>query len=99
MTRVSRRTGFGLSVTNALAVEFVEQELCLLEIGRTEALGEPAVDRREQIASFIPLILITPKPRHAHCCAESDVKLCRLLLHTPVASDKHFLVKLVLAAP
>ena len=29
-------------------------------------LGEPAVDRREKIASLVMLTLITPQPRHAH---------------------------------
>ena len=33
-----------LSLIHALAVEFVEQELRLVQIGRVEALGEPAVD-------------------------------------------------------
>ena len=49
--------------------QLVEQGLSLLQIERVEALGEPAVDRCEQIASLIPLALITPEPRHAHCCA------------------------------
>jgi hypothetical protein len=32
--------------------------------------GEPAVDRREEFASLIPLALLAPKRRHAHCGAE-----------------------------
>jgi hypothetical protein len=31
-----------------------------------EALGEPAVDRSEEIACLLPFALIAPKPRHAH---------------------------------
>jgi hypothetical protein len=45
--------------------QLIEQGLSLLQIERVEALGEPAVDRREQIAGLIPLALITPQPRHA----------------------------------
>jgi len=47
-------------------VQLVEQRLGLLQIERVEAFGEPAVDRREQLARFVPLALITPKPRHTH---------------------------------
>jgi hypothetical protein len=43
-----------------------------------EALGEPAVDWSEKIAGLIPLTLIAPEPRHAHCCAEFP-GLCLLL--------------------
>ena len=31
---------------------------------------EPAVRWSEQLASLLPLSLIAPEPRHAHCCAE-----------------------------
>src|SRR6202035_922669 len=44
----------------------VEQSLGLIQIARVEALGEPAVDWSEQIASLIALPLIAPQPRHAH---------------------------------
>ena len=50
--------------------QLVEQSLSLLQIERVEAFGKPAVDRGEKIASLIPLALIAPKPRHAHCCAQ-----------------------------
>ena len=32
--------------------QFVEQRLCLFEIGRVEAFGEPAIDRGEEVAGF-----------------------------------------------
>jgi hypothetical protein len=50
--------------------QFVEQRLGFLQIARVEAFGEPAVDRREEFASLIPLALLAPKRRHAHCGAE-----------------------------
>jgi hypothetical protein len=53
----------------------------------------------KQIARLIPLAPIAPEPRYAHGRAESDVNCAWFLFHTPVASDKHFLVKLVFAAP
>src|SRR6516165_4796124 len=48
----------------------IEQCLSLLKIARVEAFGEPAIDRSEKVASFIPLALIAPEPRHAHRCAQ-----------------------------
>ena len=42
----------------------------LLQIERVKAFGEPAVDRSEKIAGLIPLALIAPEPRNAHCGAE-----------------------------
>ena len=47
------------------SAQFLEQGLCLFQIKRVEAFGEPAVDRSEQIASLIPRALIAPQPRHA----------------------------------
>ena len=49
-----------------------------LQIERVEALGEPAVDRREQFACLAPLALTLPKPGHARCSAQ--FKGDRLLL-------------------
>src|SRR6516162_1949497 len=46
--------------------EFVEQRLCLFEVGRAEAFGEPAVDRREQIAGFAATALVAAEPGEAH---------------------------------
>src|SRR5215469_4405591 len=51
--------------------------LGLLQIKRIEPFGEPAVDRSEKLASLIPLALIAPEPRHAHCRTEFPI-LCLL---------------------
>ena len=51
-------------------IQFVEQSLGLLQIERIEPFGEPAVDRCEKLAGVIPLALIAPEARHAHCRAE-----------------------------
>ena len=40
----------------------VEQRLRLLEVGRVEALGEPAVDRGEQVAGFGMAALVAAEP-------------------------------------
>jgi hypothetical protein len=47
------------------APEFVEQRLCLFEIGRAETLGEPVVDRRQKIASFGAATLVAADPSRA----------------------------------
>ena len=38
--------------SSSLLPEFVEQRLCVFEIGRVKAFGEPAVERGEQVAGF-----------------------------------------------
>jgi hypothetical protein len=53
--------------TSLIVLQLVEQSLGLLEIERVEAFGKPAVGRSEKLASLIPLALIKPEPRHAHC--------------------------------
>jgi hypothetical protein len=45
--------------------QLVEQRLCLFQIGGIKALGEPAVNRREQIAGFGPPPLIAAEPGEA----------------------------------
>src|SRR5262245_55103460 len=45
----------------------VEQSLCCDEIGRSEPLGEAAVDGRQQLASLARTLLSVPEPREAHC--------------------------------
>ena len=42
----------------SLCQELTEQSLGFLQVERVEAFGEPAVDRSEKSASFIPLALI-----------------------------------------
>jgi hypothetical protein len=46
--------------------QFVEQRLGVLEVGGVEALGEPAVDRREQITGFGAAILVAAESGEAH---------------------------------
>ena len=53
------------SMISAGSRQFVEQRLCLFEIGRVEAFGEPAVDRREEIAGFGAPALVAPEPGEA----------------------------------
>src|SRR6516164_2190909 len=43
----------------------VEQRPRLPEIGRVEAFGEPAVDRREDVAGFGAAALVAAEPREA----------------------------------
>jgi hypothetical protein len=58
-------------------VQLIQQRLSLLQIERVEALGEPAVDRREKIAGLLSLALITPQPSQAHRRAQFP-RLCLL---------------------
>src|SRR6266446_2786852 len=44
----------------------VQQRLRLLQVGGVKALGEPAVDRDQQLAGFVPLALALPQPAQAH---------------------------------
>ena len=44
-----------------LRVQFVEKRLCLFKIGGGEALGEPAVDRGEQVAGCGAATLVAPQ--------------------------------------
>ena len=53
------RTGL-LHALTTRSRQLVEQRLCLFQIGGIEALGEPAVDRCEQIARFGPPALLAP---------------------------------------
>jgi hypothetical protein len=57
------------SIDSLSGVQLIEQRLSLLQIEGVEAFGEPAVDRSEKVASFVPLALIAPETRHAHCGA------------------------------
>src|ERR1700731_1158037 len=42
--------------------QFVEQRLCVFQIGGVEAFGEPAVDRGEEVAGFGAAALLAPQP-------------------------------------
>src|SRR5215475_15180853 len=56
----------------------VEQCLSLPEVGRVEALGEPAVDRRQEVISALPLSSFGPQAREARHSAK--LKRPRMLL-------------------
>ena len=45
--------------------QLIEQRLGVLEVGGVEAFGEPAVDRREQVAGLGALALIAPQASEA----------------------------------
>ena len=45
-----------------LRTQFVEQRLCVFEVGGIEAFGEPAVDGREQIAGCGTAALVAAEP-------------------------------------
>src|SRR5438132_986995 len=47
------------------SAKLVQQRLCLFQIGGVEAFGEPAVDRREEVAGFVAPILIAAEPGEA----------------------------------
>jgi hypothetical protein len=46
--------------------QLIEQRLCLYKVGRVEALGEPAVDGREQLAGFGTPAPVAAEPGEAH---------------------------------
>jgi hypothetical protein len=58
------RTGL-LHMLITSSSQFVEQRFCLFEIGRAEAFGEPAIDRREQVARFGMAPLVAAQPGEA----------------------------------
>jgi len=49
-----------------LRTQFVEQRLCVFEVGGIEAFGEPAVDRREQVVRFGAATLVAAEPVEDH---------------------------------
>ena len=67
-----------------------------LQIERIEAFGKPAVDRSEQIAGLIPLTLVAPEPRHAHCGARFP-RFCLLRARNLSARLKYRSPALVIA--
>jgi len=49
----------------SLSGQRIEQGLCFFQVLGVEALGEPAVDGREQLARLAPPALFSPQPRQA----------------------------------
>src|SRR6516165_5405774 len=65
--REPERTAARLCVRQATRVvaQLVEQRLCLFEVRRIEAFGEPAVDRRQKVAGFGGATLVAAQPSEA----------------------------------
>jgi hypothetical protein len=62
---VTGRTA-GCSQIRTWSAESVEQLVRILQVGGIEALGEPALDRREQVVCLGPPTLLGPQPGEAH---------------------------------
>ena len=58
--RDDRRSGQEVTLL-AGSCQLVEQRLGVLQVGGVEALGEPAVDRREQVVSLSTSALVAPE--------------------------------------
>ena len=69
---IARMRGEGLSASVALC-QCLQQCLGILEVGRVEPFGEPAVDRGQQGTRFGPLALLLPEaPRLMAARSSSD---------------------------
>ena len=55
-----------------LLTQLVEQCLGFLQIGRPEPLGEPAVDRREEVGRRLPFVTLGPEPGEIACSTELE---------------------------
>jgi hypothetical protein len=55
--------------TPRLCLQFVEQRLGFLEVRRVKALGEPAIDRCQEVAGFGPLALLLLESSEAGSCS------------------------------
>src|SRR5690348_6343828 len=53
------------NLRSLLCPQLLQQRLRLLEVRRIEALGEPAIERREQVAGFGALALVAPEAGEA----------------------------------
>src|SRR6516165_11125267 len=67
----AQSVGTGYSHPNAKILDtgscqLVEQRLCLFEIGRAEAFGEPAIDGGEKVAGFGMAALVAAETGEAH---------------------------------
>ena len=58
------------ALTQTRSFELVQQDLGLLQVGGVEALGEPAVDRGEEITGLICFTLRLPQTGQRRCRAE-----------------------------
>ena len=55
-----------LDMPTARSGQLMEQSFRFFQIGGVEALGEPAVDRREQLASRRVTVMVAPEPGEAN---------------------------------
>jgi hypothetical protein len=62
---------------DSVSPELIEQRLGLLQDRRVQPFGEPAVDRRKQVAGFGALALIAPQADEAGGGAQLE-ELCAL---------------------
>src|SRR6266540_6953361 len=53
-----------------LSPQLLQQRPGLLQVGGVKALGEPAIDRCQQLAGFGALALAPPQPGEAHGSAQ-----------------------------
>ena len=67
--RCSKSAQFGNSLSR---MQLIEQRLSLLQVERVETLGEPAVDRSEEIASLLRLPRSRQRRVEPHCVPECD---------------------------
>jgi len=58
--------------------QLVKQRLCLFQVGRVKAFGEPAIDWRKKVARFGSTTLVAAEPGEAHSGAQFP-ELCFLL--------------------
>ena len=68
--------GSGGWCRRVLAPECLQQRLGLLEVGRVKALGEPAIDRRQQLVGFGPLALLLPQAARLMAARSSQDLAC-----------------------
>ncbi len=59
-----KRCGLGMLASHRSA-QLLEQRLGVLEVGGVEALGEPVVDRREEVVGLVHVALIAPQAGEA----------------------------------
>ena len=53
-----------------LRSQFLEQSLCVFQVGGIEAFGEPVVDGGEHRARLVATALLVEQPRETHRCAQ-----------------------------
>src|SRR6516164_8818224 len=71
--RNARQSGFAADLPRqAELLHLVEQRLCLPQILRFKALGEPGVDGREKVERLLALALIDPQGGKVYCASKFE---------------------------